>query len=97
MIVRFVKMTFRPEHAAGFEEIFYRTRPGILKFKGCKSVDLFTETGNRNIYFTVSYWDSEADLHEYRSSDFFKATWAGIKPMFAAKAEAWSLISPSSH
>ncbi|HEY0896318.1 MAG TPA: antibiotic biosynthesis monooxygenase family protein [Sphingobacteriaceae bacterium] len=94
MIIRFVKMTFRPEHASEFENLFALTRPRITGFDGCHQVDLFTDSADRNVYFTVSHWDSEDHLNRYRSSDFFRETWSRVKPMFSARAEAWSLVRP---
>lgn len=91
MIVRFVKMTFEPSKTIDFEMLFKETHPEIVRFRGCRSVELFTDTSDKNVYFTVSYWDAETDLNNYRSSDFFRATWSKVKPMFAARAEAWSL------
>ncbi|HEY1007154.1 MAG TPA: antibiotic biosynthesis monooxygenase family protein, partial [Sphingobacteriaceae bacterium] len=77
-------------------ELFARTRPGILAFEGCRQVELFTDTADPNIYFTVSHWDSEDHLNLYRSSAFFRETWSRVRPMFSARAEAWSLIPPGS-
>lgn len=94
MIIRFVKMTFCTEHTGAFEKIFAETRPHILQFDGCHQVELFTDTQQSHIYFTISHWDSEAHLDAYRTSDFFKATWSKVKPMFREKAEAWSLTGP---
>ena len=94
MIIRFVKMTFRTEKTGAFEKIFAETRPFILQFEGCHQVELFADTRNSDIYFTISHWDNEAHLDAYRTSDFFKATWSQVKPMFSEKAEAWSLTEP---
>lgn len=92
MITRIVKMTFQDDKQAEFEHIFNRTREGILKFNGCISVELHQDTANPSVYFTISKWLSEEYLEIYRSSEFFKATWKLVKPMFAQKAEAWSLL-----
>lgn len=94
MIIRFVKMTFSTGNTDAFEKIFAETRPTILQFEGCHQVELFTDTQNSDIYFTVSHWESEAALDLYRTSDFFKATWSKVKPLFREKAEAWSLAEP---
>ncbi|HXI00738.1 MAG TPA: antibiotic biosynthesis monooxygenase [Sphingobacteriaceae bacterium] len=91
MIIRIVKMIFQKNTGDLFEEIFHITQPDILKFEGCFEVKLHRDTTNPSIYFTVSRWESANELEKYRSSDFFKATWAKVKPMFIEKAEAWSL------
>jgi heme-degrading monooxygenase HmoA len=41
--------------------------------------------------FTLSIWNKEEDLNEYRKSAFFKSTWAKTKILFCDKPEAWSL------
>ena len=43
------------------------------------------------MFFTYSYWNSENDLNEYRNSELFAKVWAETKPMFAEKAQAWSV------
>ena len=91
MIIRFVKMTFQDDKVAEFESVFYQTRPGILNFKGCNNVNLYADAKSKNVYFTISEWDSEEDLDAYRSSDFFRKTWSAVKPLFCSRAEAWSL------
>jgi heme-degrading monooxygenase HmoA len=42
-------------------------------------------------FFTISHWNSEDDLESYRNSYLFKNIWSKVKPLFAKKAEAWSL------
>jgi heme-degrading monooxygenase HmoA len=54
---------------------------------------LLEEVSKKGIYFTYSIWDSEEDLELYLRSDLFKMTWQSVKPLFAAKAKAWSTFS----
>lgn len=91
MIIRIVKMTFKPDAIPDFIKLFYYTQPFIQAFEGCQSVELLNDANNKNQYFTLSYWRSETDLENYRQSTFFIETWAKVKPLFAQKAEAWSL------
>jgi len=91
MIRRIVKMTFRKEEVGKFEEFFKRNKPEILKFKGVNEVFLYKDVYKDNILFTISEWDSEQDLNEYRNSSFFADTWRETKALFEDKAEAWSL------
>lgn len=93
MITRIVKMTIKSENIEGFKEIFYSSQKLIRAFEGCDRVDLFRDTNNENIFFTLSYWNTEEDLDSYRQSYLFKNTWSKVKPLFSQKAEAWSLIS----
>lgn len=84
-------MKFADGCSEQFENVFNESQPGILKFKGCKQVSLLHDVNDAAVYFTYSIWESEADLNHYRFSSFFKNVWSKTKPLFAAKAEAWSL------
>lgn len=89
-------MTFEELHVNQFVQIFNESAPLIGSFEGCNGVNLMVDSGNKQVYFTLSEWQSESHLNFYRSSELFKLTWAKVKPLFAAKAEAWSLIEPNS-
>lgn len=93
MIQRIVKLTFQPEDTAEFEEIFEQTKRRIRASEGCLRLELLRATADPNIYFTYSYWRSEADLNAYRKSELFGRTWKRTKALFAAKPEAWSTES----
>ncbi len=92
MIKRVVKLSFRPEEVSAFEELFKSTRDRIASFEGCLKLELHREKNAANIYFTVSYWESEEALNKYRESELFASTWAKTKVLFNAKPEAWSLV-----
>lgn len=85
-------MSFKNEEAAKFIQIFNESAGFIQSFEGCHEVKLMRDTGNDNIYFTLSKWQTEDHLNIYRSSALFKMTWAKVKPLFSEKAEAWSLV-----
>ncbi len=91
MLVRIVKMTFKPDAIAAFKENFNRNKEAIRQFQGCQLLELYRDKHNTTIFFTYSYWESEAALESYRQSDLFKLVWAKTKPLFAAKPEAWSV------
>ncbi len=91
MLIRIVKLTFKPENIPSFEQIFESSRPKILAFEGCNLVELYQDIEKPNIFFTYSFWDDPSDLEKYRNSDFFKRVWGGTKKLFAEKPEAWSL------
>jgi (4S)-4-hydroxy-5-phosphonooxypentane-2,3-dione isomerase len=93
MITRIVKMTFRLEHTQEFENVFEEVSPNISKFKGCTGLQLFHDKNDPRIYFTFSTWEDEKDLETYRQSSLFKGTWQKTKPLFEAKAEAWTVQS----
>lgn len=90
MIRRIVKMEFLPEHKESFIQIFKESRPTILTMPGCKSVSLLRDVKKSEVMFTLSDWESEADLDFYRSTAFFLHTWKKTKALFATKAVAWT-------
>lgn len=91
MFVRIVKMSFAEAHITEFLANFETVKTQIRAFEGCKFLELYRDKHNTNIFFTYSYWNTEADLENYRHSDLFKGVWAQTKPMFNAKPEAWSV------
>lgn len=94
MLTRLVKMQFNADFVTEFQENFKAVQPQIAAFKGCSSVQLLQDSQQTNTFFTISHWQDEAHLEDYRRSPLFRETWAKVKPNFAAKAEAWSLLIP---
>ena len=91
MFVRIVKMSFSEENIPEFLANFETKKEHIRNFDGCLFLELYRDKHNTNIFFTYSYWNTEADLERYRHSDLFKGVWAQTKPLFNAKPEAWSV------
>ena len=90
MIVRIVKMTFRPDCADHFLSIFEASKQKIRHFPGCQQLELWRATDDPNVFTTYSHWDEPASLEKYRQSDLFKTTWSKTRVLFAQKPEAWS-------
>lgn len=91
MFVRIVKMSFEPKHIDEFLKNFEMNKTKIRQFEGCQFLELYRDKNNTNVFFTYSYWNSEADLESYRYSELFKNVWSKTKPLFNAKPEAWSV------
>src|SRR5687768_5379154 len=91
MITRLVKLTLQTEKAGEFEALFYQTQALIEDFHGCQKTNLFKVSDSGSQYFTISYWNTEQDLENYRASALFKNVWSQVKPLFSEKAEAWTL------
>jgi len=91
MIIRIVKLTFKEKGAEEFLRLFNERKKEIRHYKGCLHLEVWREEGKPNVLFTYSYWESEAVLNDYRYSDFFRDTWSQAKPLFAEKAQAWSV------
>lgn len=91
MLLRIVKMTFRPECVNDFTAVFQERKELIASFEGCSGVDLLRDIANPNIFFTYSKWDSETHLNNYRDSELFGEVWITVKRWFGDKPEAWSV------
>lgn len=93
MIIRIVRMYFKPEEINNFLEIFNQVEPKISSFKGCIKVKLLSDFENPNCLLTYSEWNSNEDLQLYRSSELFKNTWSITKILFAKPPQAFSMCS----
>ncbi len=93
MIKRIVKLTFKPEKVEIFKALFEERKEQIRHFAGCQYLELLQDKHQSNIFFTYSFWSSEADLNNYRHSEFFKDTWEKTKTLFDDKPEAWTVES----
>ncbi|WP_276497465.1 putative quinol monooxygenase [Pontibacter litorisediminis] len=93
MLIRIVRMTFKPEKTEEFLEIFRNSKEKIRAFEGCQHVELLQDLHQPNVYSTYSLWDSEEHLNNYRGSELFGQVWPATKTLFAAKPETWSYRS----
>jgi autoinducer 2-degrading protein len=91
MFVRIVKLSFHQEHIPAFLENFEIMKEKIRNATGNRLLELYQDKDNPDIFFTYSYWESEADLENYRQSELFLDVWSFTKKLFNAKPEAWSV------
>jgi quinol monooxygenase YgiN len=91
MIVRIVKLTLHPDKTGEFFTVYHSVEQAIRNFEGCRHAELLTHIKNDGVVMTYSVWETEAHLEQYRKSELFKTTWARVKPLFASRAEAWTM------
>ena len=91
MVTRLVRMNFKEEHVEAFLSVFGANKNFIASFPGCISLQLKRDINTPTIFFTISEWNSEADLENYRKSDLFKGVWGKTKVLFKEKPEAWTI------
>ncbi len=91
MFVRIVKMSFHEENISAFLENFELMKIHIRNAPGNRFLELYQDKNNPSILFTYSYWETEADLENYRKSKLFDEVWTFTKKLFNDKPEAWSL------
>lgn len=91
MITRIVKLNIDPKQVDTFFQLFQSNKNRIVAFQGCQSVELLTDTSDSNTLFTLSKWENDEALQNYRKSDLFKQIWSQAKETFLGKAAAWSV------
>ncbi len=91
MLIRIVKMSFHQEHIPKFLENFDVMKEKIRGAQGNRFLELYQDKDNPSIFFTYSFWDTEADLEMYRQSELFYDVWTFTKKLFNEKPEAWSV------
>jgi quinol monooxygenase YgiN len=91
MLIRVVKMEFKPENVADFVQLFTKVKHQIRAFEGCMHLELWQDQQQPSVFFTYSHWQNLDALNTYRHSALFGATWRVTKSFFRAKPKAWSL------
>lgn len=90
-LTRVVKLTLAPHHIEDFKQVWIGHKSSIANMQGCISLQAYQDHKEPHIFFTISQWENEHALDNYRYSDFFKKLWSTVKPMFTEKAMAHSL------
>ena len=91
MITRIVRLTITESKAESFYDFVKPRIKEIRKFPGCIKVDLYEDNSDTRVYYTISQWESEKDLNEYRKSKLFGTIWPIVKPWFSEKPITYSL------
>ncbi|MEO9869299.1 putative quinol monooxygenase [Ekhidna sp.] len=92
MLIRIVRMDFKPDSVNDFLELFELVKEKIATFPGCEHLELCRDAKEGHIYYTFSKWQSEDDLEKYRHSELFEDTWEKTKVLFGGKPLAYSLL-----
>lgn len=90
MLIRLVRMQFRPQDVATFLALYEHVEPIIAAQPGCRSVQLVRQIDDPAAFATWSVWDDQIALDAYRRSDFFRGFWPEVRALFRAPAEAVS-------
>ena len=92
MIIRIVRMHFKEAGVAEFLEIFNRHKQSIRNFPGCTHLELLKDTESDVVFTTLSHWENEQSLENYRKSKLFATVWDTVKTLFAERTQAFSLL-----
>lgn len=91
MFIRIVKMSFHKENIPAFLDNFDKMKEKIRNAEGNRFLELYQDKNDPCIFFTYSFWETENDLENYRTSALFDEVWAFTKKLFNARPEAWSV------
>ncbi|UYZ60929.1 putative quinol monooxygenase [Hymenobacter latericus] len=91
MLIRVVRLTFRPEAVPDFLQVFRASEDRIRQQPGCRHMELWQDADAPNVFCTYSHWDSAEHLDAYRQSALFGEVWPATKRLFAAPPVAFSV------
>lgn len=91
MLIRIVRMSFRPETVPAFLELFRNSQNQIRQMPGCCFLELWQDADQPFVYCTHSHWESAEALNNYRHSELFGQVWPATKALFAVPAQAFSV------
>lgn len=99
MLIRIVRMTFRPDTVETFLETFDANAPAIRQASGCYHLELWRDANTPNVCTTYSHWDDAKALDRYRESELFRSTWAMVTPLFdnSPEAHSYTVARPAEH
>lgn len=90
MIKRIVKLTIKEEKLAELYQVLDQHLLFIRNVDGCNHLEILKSKPPTNIVWTISIWESEEALNNYRNHPKFYPIWKALKATFAEKAEAWT-------
>lgn len=90
MLIRVVKMVFRPGFVDTFMSMMAENAGRIRAFDGCEHLEILQDRNDGSTVFTYSHWRDEHALENYRNSDTFRELWSFGRGQFAEKPAAWS-------
>lgn len=90
MIARIVTMTFKENEINNFVLLFNEYKTQIKNSTGCISLTLIQKLDHPTEISTLSYWENEDYLNNYRNSDIFKQVWPQTKLLFSSPPKAIS-------
>jgi len=91
MIIRIVKMHFTEAGVEEFLDIFNRNKEAIRNFPGCIHLQLLKDHDDPTSFATLSHWNDNDSLDNYRKSEIFGQVWGSVKPLFSERSHAFSL------
>jgi len=91
MLIRIVRMHFTDAGVNEFLEIFNANKEAIRNFEGYTHLQLLRDANEPNTFATLSHWQDETCLNNYRKSELFGKVWGQVKTLFSERSQAFSL------
>lgn len=91
MLIRIVRMHFTEAGVEEFLQIFNANKEAIRNSEGCTHLQLLRDVSDPSTYTTLSHWQDEKYLNQYRKSELFGKVWGQVKTLFAERSQAFSL------
>jgi quinol monooxygenase YgiN len=91
MLIRIVHMHFTEEGVEKFLVLFAHHVEAIRRSPGCQFLQLLRDVDDPLHFTTISHWDSELSLLDYRQSALFRSVWGSAKAHFSARPRAYSM------
>ena len=92
-VIRIVRLTFSSVTISDFEKLYDEHKEAISSQQGCREVKLVKDASNPYVRATISKWDDEASLNNYRKSELFGIVWPKTKALFGDKPEVWTYVN----
>jgi len=83
-------MQFANEGVEQFLQIFNQHREQIRNFPGCTHLELLRDANHPAVFATLSHWEKQEDLEQYRQSALFGSVWGRVKPLMSDRTVAFS-------
>ncbi len=84
-------MHFTEAGVEEFLEIFNANKVAIRNFEGCTHLQLLRDKDDPTVFTTLSHWEAEENLDNYRKSELFGKVWGRVKSLFSERTIAFSL------
>lgn len=91
MVERIVRLEFMPDKVGEFKAIFEEVKTKVRTSPGCLGMTLFVDAESPSVFYTISQWESEKYLEDYRHGELFQNSWARMRVLFGGKAQAFTI------
>ncbi len=92
MIVRVVHLPADPEKFDELAELYERGAKVVRSWPGALKLELFHDSEEPYTLVTISHWESEEALQDYRHSEYFRGFWPKVRATLRGRASAETLV-----